>query len=625
VAHVTRGLTASRIGRLALLAAIALLEAYWFLQPVPFAAKSLATSFLFLSLARPDYGLLSMAGLAPLSTMIAGLCGGGTGLGGQLLEQMALSVGAGVLVRPRHEEPRTRLGPPAMVMATVALASASVLVPAAAAPVTRDLDGWLLHQLMLPRTAQSAPIWTPLSAALVIAECGLLGWAVERIIRRKPELALRLVAVALIGHAGAGYLNLSAFVSGARRSPEALDALWRLLTTQRISMQTDVHAAASALVLSGVAGLGLTSGSRTRTVGVALLLAVVGIGLWITGSRVAIVLGAMAACVTIGWLVSRGSRRRRFAVAAVGILAVVAGLWLTLNMREQSTRHGTISNSVSTRLPLAKAGLQMFEENPVFGIGIARFYPSSTGFLRGSLGEDYRENAHNNFLQVLAEQGIVGLGALLWCLAVVVGGGVRAQLSTPSAGRGSLIAAIGACIGTWMTGHPLLVREFAFVFWLYLGVLSAMAPAPPNNRVRSVAWILMAGVLLSVPLRAKALRDAADLEHRGFGVSSLWQHDDDQRYRTAGSEFALYLPATGRPVEVPLRRAPGAPDPLVVDVRIAGRLADTTSVGGDAWQTLSIRLPAGPRRFELVDFFVRTAEGAATGEILLRVGRDAAR
>jgi O-antigen ligase len=593
---------------------------------MPLMAKGLAALLVVVCVAWPASGLLAFAGLAPLSTAIANLCGGGDLLGPQLLEQMALAVGVAALVRPARPETRTRLGPPALLLAIVAFASAMAVLPAIAAPLAPGL-GDALRQLPLAlrHTAQVSPVGAPLFAALLIAECGLLGWAVERAVRQTPDLAMRLVAMSLVGHAGAGVLNFRTLLSAALRTADSLHALWGLLTGVRLSMQTDVHAAASALLLAGVAGLGLTSGPRARRLGTVPLLLLVALGLWITGSRVAIVLGAVTAVATVGWLVSRGSRRGRLAVAGVAMLAVAAGLWLALNMREQSTRQGTVSYSVNARVLLAKAGLQMFEQNPVFGIGITRFYGSSTGLLGGSLGENFRQNAHNNFIQVLAEQGVVGLGALLWCLAVVLGGGVRAQFSSPAVSRGCLIAAIAACIGTWMTGHPLLVPEFAFVFWLYLGLLAAMTPAPPNSRQRWVAWMLVAGVLISVPLRARAHLNVADLEHRGFGVSSLWQHDDEQRYREAGASFALYLPAAGRLVAVPFRRAPGTPDPLLVDVTIDGRVIDTISVGGDIWQIALIQMPEGPRLFQLVDFAVKPQSGTSLPGVLLRVGRDAVR
>jgi O-antigen ligase len=430
--------------------------------------------------------------------------------------------------------------------------------------------------------------------------------------------------IALVGHAGAAVLDVQAVLAGALRSGNVMQALPGLLFGERISLQTDVHAAASALVLAGVAGFGLINKSIARRVGVGLLLVLVAAGLWIGGSRVAIVLGVVAAIGAIGWSAVRAGGWR-LVLAGVAVLFIGAGAWMaTLH----PGRYNTTSGSINARLIMVKAGVQLFRQAPVFGIGITRFYGASAAYIEPNEARVVgykRENAHNNFIQVAAEQGLVGLGAMLWWLAVLLVPGTRAQMSSPTASRGALLVAIVACVGTWMAGHPLLVPEFAFVFWFYCGILTAMTPEPLASRPRWFVWVLVASVLVSIAPRAYDARNAVYLEHRGFGLSALWLHDDQQRYREAGAFFAIYLPATGRPVDVPVRRAPGAPDPLLVDVRIGGRIIETVAVGSDAWQTVSIQLPVGPRQFELVEFAVRAAMASTSPQVLLRVGRDAAR
>jgi hypothetical protein len=132
--------------------------------------------------------------------------------------------------------------------------------------------------------------------------------------------------------------------------------------------------------------------------------------------------------------------------------------------------------------------------------------------------------------------------------------------------------------------------------------------------------------MVSVPLRAVALRNSADLEHRALGLSDLWLRDDTQRYREAGSAFAIFLPATGRPVEVPMRRAPGAPGAVVVEVRVRGQLRNEIALTGDEWRNISIVVPPGSRRFEVVDFVARDASsGTNVTGVALRVGLDTSR
>jgi O-antigen ligase len=611
-------------GRIAALSAIAVLQLYWYQQPGPLPLKALTATVTAICLASPTVGLMVLSAVAPVSSTVAGLAGG-PGMGTLLLEQLVLAVGAGALVRPGEAGQATRIGVPALVVAVIALVSAASMVPAAAAataPPGLENDQYTFLRLLLNgRSARYSSVWAPLFAAITIAECALLGWITERTVRRGPQLAAWLVAISLIGHAGAAGLNIERIVRMAMVLGGGIEWLPRMLMTARVSLQIDVHAAASALLLAGVAGFGLMTGSRTRRAAIGVLLVLIAIGLWLTGSRVAILLGIVSTVGTLGWSVARTGRRRLIVAAGALLIIGVAG-WLTTMY--PASRYS--ERSTSSRLVLMNAGIQMFKQAPVFGIGIARFYGTSAGVdpeippLVGHTGE----NAHNNFIQVLAEQGVVGLGAMLWWLGVVFLTAGRAQHVRPDALRSALLVAIGACIGTWLTGHPLLVPEFAFVFWLYCGIVVAMKPAPPPDRSRWLAWLLAAAVLVSMPLRAAALRNAADLDHLGFGLS-LWQHDDTQRYREARATFSVFLPVDDRPVALPMRRAPGAADPLVVEVRVRGRRVTTITVGGDEWHEPRIPVPRGWRRFERADFAVRRPPGSETTQVLLRVGRAGVR
>jgi len=175
-------------------------------------------------------------------------------------------------------------------------------------------------------------------------------------------------------------------------------------------------------------------------------------------------------------------------------------------------------------------------------------------------------------------------------------------------------------MGTWLTGHPLLVAEFAFIFWLYAGVLAALSNPATDNR-RWFMWMTVVILAVTVPARASARRDSAQLEHIGFELS-MWQHDDEQRYRTAGREFSIYLPATGRDVSIPMRREPGpaTPDPLFVDIVVQKRRVATVTLRGNAWQSADVTLPRQSRLFELAQFVVR-AQTPVLPTVLVRVGK----
>ena len=68
---------------------------------------------------------------------------------------------------------------------------------------------------------------------------------------------------------------------------------------------------------------------------------------------------------------------------------------------------------------MAIVSWRLLARNPAFGVGIGQYYElSGDEMLHLPVGRIYiRQNAHNNFLQILAELGVVGFvcfGALLW-------------------------------------------------------------------------------------------------------------------------------------------------------------------------------------------------------------------
>ena len=79
-----------------------------------------------------------------------------------------------------------------------------------------------------------------------------------------------------------------------------------------------------------------------------------------------------------------------------------------------------------------------------------------------------RENAHNNFAQIAGELGIVGLISFLRFLSPRSGSRRRRERSDHDVAMPVLLG-LAAFILTWLGGHPLLVAEAAYPFWLTLG------------------------------------------------------------------------------------------------------------------------------------------------------------
>jgi hypothetical protein len=274
---------------------------------------------------------------------------------------------------------------------------------------------------------------------------------------------------------------------------------------------------------------------------------------------------------------------------------------------------------------MAETSFNMWRSAPIFGVGVGRYYEESGRFgaeaLKTEVGFHPKENAHNYFLQVLSTEGLVGLAALLLVLGVGIVPAWRAERLGSVSLRRWLLAGVAACLLTWLTGHPQLVPQAAFAFWLIFGVLAGLAPSPVRPSWRTPIALAAVLLLATAPFRAAYAVRHTDLEHVAVGLS-LWQPEiDGLRYRQAGRSFALYLPADGRSVDLPLRRAPGAPDPLVVTITEGGRKLYEPIVSGDAWQQIRVQLPKSNRRFARVEFVVSGVAAASLPSPVLYVGK----
>lgn len=604
--------------------AILLPQVAWQLHTVPLALRVLPLVLLALAVASPVNGLLVLAGLGPLTTPIAALAEGGT-RGGLVLEQMLFACLTGFLIRLRPG-PATRLGGPAAVLAAAALASAAAELPARVmfhAPTSSWWDAIVL--LFRGEYFGRAAAFEPLYVAMITIEGVALAWMAERATRDDALLPRRVLWLVFIGHAAASAIVMNRLALAWLQS-EGTDFLAWVLSL-RVSPHYDKNAAGSVLAMVLLAGIGLLTGSRLRTrAGASVMLALVAAALVVTGARVALV----AAIVSLfGSFVTYAALKRRRLLVPIAAGLVVAALGIAV-LWSKYPEERSLEVAATGRRAMAEAALRAAREAPWFGIGVGTFFERSFEFgdeslraLVESFQASAHENAHNNFLQVLAEQGVTGLAALLLILAVGLWPALR------SAGRATplqnwLLAGIVAFVLTWLTGHPLLERESALMFWLLFGLLAALTPAAAWRVPARVALPVAALLLLTFVPRAIAERRSAMLDHIGMGLSLQWQEGTDgRRYREAGSRFSLYL-QTDKVTVLPIKRAAGTSDPLRVEIHSFGRLQNAVLVAGDDWNTLLVPIRKGSETFTLVEFVVTRGDGSPeVTSPALRVGKGA--
>jgi hypothetical protein len=583
----------------------------WLVQPLPAAMKILPASLAVVSAVHPATGLAVLAGLGPMANAMT-LWAQSPLPGIRLLEQLVLAFVFGAGLRWWSRTAELRLREAAALLAASAIASFIAVQPALLLQRMPEVTVWGHVRALLWNGEYflRSGLWDPLFFAALTVEGLVLAVTAEHIVRQNGETAVSTIRMAVVGHAGVAALNFQQVIGAAiRGGGDAWRELMRIVRDLRVSLFYDVNAAGSVFLLNLLGGAGLLRPATGFRWEIAALLALVGLGLWLAGSRAALLALAVTLVAMLGltaWK-NRGSGRW-IAAAGVGVILVAGSLAAILYPK---ARNAAVGPAAAARRIMAQTSVNMWRTEPVFGVGIGRFFEESARFGADALPREglgsANENAHNYFLQVLATEGAVGLGALLLVVGVVLVPAIRAERAEPVPLRRWLLAGVVAYILTWLTGHPQLVPEAAFAFALVFGVLAGLTAAPIRGGWRRLVMLGAALLVTTAPFRAaQSLRDV-DLEHIGVGLSQWQPEIDGIRYRLADRSFAMYLPADGTAVDLPMRRAPGAPDPLVVTISAAGRELYEPLVSGEAWQPIRVTLPKTNRRYARVDFEVRPA------------------
>jgi O-antigen ligase len=226
--------------------------------------------------------------------------------------------------------------------------------------------------------------------------------------------------------------------------------------------------------------------ARTVIAGVAALMAGT---VFLSGSR-----GGMAALVVelvmLGWVLFRTQKAFRF--ATVGAFAIVTlALLAWVGGSELTKRVGLIGSetrqelSGGVRWTIDKDSLRMFAKKPVLGWGLGAFpiaYPQFRSFYTSF----FVNEAHNDYLQILVETGVIGLGAALWFLVLVYRAGFQKLADWPDNINGAVsLAALLGCTG--IVVHSFVdfnLQVPANAAWFYVLAAIAASPCPLETRQR---------------------------------------------------------------------------------------------------------------------------------------------
>ena len=448
-----------------------------------------------------------------------------------------------------------------------------------------------------------------LHTGLLLLEGIALFALASRLAAGRPQMLRRIAAATATGAAVAGAINIGSLLNSAWQAASFWAALVTLARTVRWNAHyPDFNAAGSYFAMTTLVAAGLAlpfSKSHRRRVSVTAVAVMVlaGAALWLTGSRTAYVAVVLGVTGAVAW--ASLARHRAFAPVALTLGALVLVAVIVFIAPKRGNQHSSFV-AADVRLGMAETAGRMIATRPAFGIGLGQFYQRSGEFSAPELFEKFpvamHENAHNNFLQIAAELGLTGGVVFVWLVAASLIAVARRAPRDPF--HLLTLSAVVAFVLTWLAGHPLLVPEAGYAFWVLLGTaVGATWTAPEAAAAPARRWIAVAigaALICSVPLQMRIAKNDADLEHVGIGLSAWQTSPDGIRYRAGSGHATLFVPTGAFKVSV----NPQTDRPTRVELRLNGRVADVVPLVPHRWNDLTVpssteRTSARYARFEL--------------------------
>jgi O-antigen ligase len=166
-------------------------------------------------------------------------------------------------------------------------------------------------------------------------------------------------------------------------------------------------------------------------------------------------------------------------VGVLGIVSVIVGITFSLGgdtslIRSVGLSEFTQADVSSGRLDFWKIALQIFINNPIFGSGFDSFAVAMSRYDTWN-GTFRIEQAHNDYLQILAEAGLLGLGCVLVFIFLTFKKGLEnIKFSEDRLCRGISVGALAGCSGIFIhsiVDFPLRTPSNMLIFL----VLAALA------------------------------------------------------------------------------------------------------------------------------------------------------
>lgn len=143
--------------------------------------------------------------------------------------------------------------------------------------------------------------------------------------------------------------------------------------------------------------------------------------------------------------------------------------------------------STAVHYYLLLVGIQMMEDHPLFGVGLGQFIPQESRYDRNLIdvaGKPFI--AHNTYIQIGAEQGLIVLGLFLIVLAIAINNCRFVEAQNPSTRITSMafairVGLIGFAVAAFFVSASYMVFFWMFIFMSHNLREATLAYAKANN------------------------------------------------------------------------------------------------------------------------------------------------
>jgi O-antigen ligase len=213
--------------------------------------------------------------------------------------------------------------------------------------------------------------------------------------------------------------------------------------------------------------------------------------IFLSGSRGGM-LAFVAELAILGVVLVKQKQGIRLAISLGLFFAIVVGLMTWVGGGELSKRLATIGSATHSdlsgdmRLNVNRDALRMFLKHPIVGWGLGAFpvaYPQFRSFYTNF----FVNQAHDDYLQLLVETGVLGFGIMIWFLVLAYRGALK-KIANWSRDAGDAMALACLLAITGILVHSLVDFNLeipANAAWFYvLCTLAASAPMAKPLRKR---------------------------------------------------------------------------------------------------------------------------------------------